>query len=85
MRPMRCPWKEDCRARAWETYISVWPSFPDTSKTYFSFTPPPTPAPLPDTVSVASSKVHDAAADTAELKDRNETTALLKTLIVSEN
>lgn len=46
------------------------------SVTHFSLKPPPTPVPLPETLTVASWKVHDAAASTLVLSDnRGSTTA----------
>ena len=50
--------------------------------THFSFTPPPTPAPLPWIVNVASSKVHELAAYAASASDNASTAMLFNSFIV---
>ena len=58
-----------CRIQSQQSYAKALM----IRQTYFSFNPPPTLAPLPWTVNVASSKDHELAARAAELKDRTET------------
>jgi hypothetical protein len=50
--------------------------------THFSLTPPPTPALLPCTVRVASSKLHELAAQTAEVTASIGKTTALENLMM---
>jgi hypothetical protein len=55
------------------------------NQAHLSLEPPPTPAPLLVTDTVASSKLHEDAADTIVAPERRrEETKLLKTLMVAD-